>query len=659
MAIHYNGSAGETTQSVITGLPLTIALWAKGTVNTGELVVRLGAEDACILIAPNSEDGLLSASAIGSGKEESATFPTGLDATDWKHFAGVFTSATSRLAYTNGSAGTVSTADLSVEFNSTVTVGGDSSTSTYTDLTFAELAIWAAALTADEVASLAAGAQPTTIRPAALRFYWPAHFTSDAVAELMGGYSLAPSGSSWSVADNPPVLLANAPSFRARPVPTAPWQRLSHSRAVTILLAGEDITPYVEMKSVAIKDTGGTEVETASFSMRDPSALVTGPYALKALQIYADYGLPSQICLFAGYVMRVRTGFTAGGTEALYNVNAEGAKVLLHGGKPFATYWKGQTLATIITDIVTSSELDGYGFTVRAYDTTVGYWTITENETAAGNINRLCQENGWVWRVDWDYTIVIGPQSEDQAIFGLGQASLVDYYLVFPVENAEFEEDGAAITNAVQVVGGTVVSDDQVTTGTGTGSLTVFPLNYSPIYEIVSIEVDGTPVSWGTLGYHSCLERDALVNFALGYVEFCTAPGKGLSVEITWRYQFQYRQTFTDTASIAAYGITRWESLDAPWISDDTAAQALADSVFAERAMAPKRLNAEVRRLGLRAGQSVLVRFPALGLDWENLHLESIGTTLEVKSLQFKQSLRIGPKQQLSKSIREVTRRTF
>jgi hypothetical protein len=110
-----------------------------------------------------------------------AATSTGYSASVWNHAAAVFTSATSRAAYLNGAGKGTDATNLAptsidatgVGFLNVLTAAG------YFDGSIAEAAIWDVALTDADVAILATGASPLTVKPGSLVAYWP----------LIGAYS--------------------------------------------------------------------------------------------------------------------------------------------------------------------------------------------------------------------------------------------------------------------------------------------------------------------------------------------------------------------------------------------------------------------------------------------------------------------------------------
>jgi hypothetical protein len=107
----------------------------------------------------------------------SASTTSGYSQGVWQHAAGVIASSTSRTAYLNGgSAGTDTTSIQSPTGLNATTIGGRYSSNVigaFLDGLIAEVGIWNAALTAEEVASLAKGMTCDKVRPQSLVFYAP------------------------------------------------------------------------------------------------------------------------------------------------------------------------------------------------------------------------------------------------------------------------------------------------------------------------------------------------------------------------------------------------------------------------------------------------------------------------------------------------------
>lgn len=102
---------------------------------------------------------------------------TGISDGAWHAAVGKFTSAASVTAYTDGTAATTGTQNLTA-FPANLNRFGigallRSTEALFVDGQLAEVAIWGVALDAAEIVSLAKGFKPTRIRPQSLKFYAP------------------------------------------------------------------------------------------------------------------------------------------------------------------------------------------------------------------------------------------------------------------------------------------------------------------------------------------------------------------------------------------------------------------------------------------------------------------------------------------------------
>lgn len=639
------------TNSGIGSQPVTVAFWAVADNASDMVFIHIGDYGSGLLVGTDSS-GFIQGVADNGSPSAVASTTQKMDG-NLVHICVVFAYA-SRTLYINGLQDVQEVSNLSVSPSpGNIWVGNDAAEALLAgSLQISELCLWAAELSGAQILSLANGAPSLTVAAQSIVRYWPMVVPEESVKDVMVGAELTSYlGGTVKLGEFFPIT----PWFQNRqmlfpPVPMAPWLRLAPWYAVSYWLSGVDVSEYVDYRSVSIKDTGGIELETTGFTMRTPAT--TDPFEWRELQIFLDYGTVSQMCIFAGHVTRDSRTFSASGVEVFHDIKAEGFKTLLTRSKPFSTYWKDQTAQTIVEDLLTNGEVSG--FTVQATVQTVPYWTKDLTESVAKNIDRLCDEYNWRWRVTWEKVIVIGPEGEDVAPFGVCEASEADYFMLYPVEQAVRELDGASVTNAIFLTGG-VGNNSATETFTGDGTTTLFHLAVHPIASITSIKVDGVTKSWGTIGYHTCAERDVLVHFAGGYISCCTAPASGKPVEVIYTYNFPYTYEGDHAASQTYYGQTLWELVEAPWISDDTQAAEYVASIFANRAYSPTRLTTETRRAGLRAGQTLPCAFPSLGLDvGTNLHIESIGISLDEKRrLRF--SLRISPPdEKFSKAIAQT-----
>jgi hypothetical protein len=184
MAYSFDGSTqyfSTTTGSLFADLPITMACWFitsntttnQGLLNicdntTGGQGIRLNAQGA---VAGDPIRILSVGTATGS-----ADTTTGFTANTWTHACGVFASATSRTVYINGGSPGTNTTNSSGTGEDRLFQGvtrAASAFSNYFSGSLAEVGVWNAALTADEVLSLARGMSPSLIRPQNLTIYAP------------------------------------------------------------------------------------------------------------------------------------------------------------------------------------------------------------------------------------------------------------------------------------------------------------------------------------------------------------------------------------------------------------------------------------------------------------------------------------------------------
>ena len=164
---------------------LTLACWFwTGSTSSDQVLVayegEASAEGRYILAASGSSTGNKIAAQSGNASTvRVARTTTSFSTNTWQHAAAVHSGTSSRSAYLDGQGKATNTDTHSFTTNAEyVHIGaiyypGISVTSAYLNGRVAEAAIWNAALTDAEIASLAAGFTPDQIRPQSLQFYAP------------------------------------------------------------------------------------------------------------------------------------------------------------------------------------------------------------------------------------------------------------------------------------------------------------------------------------------------------------------------------------------------------------------------------------------------------------------------------------------------------
>ena len=109
-----------------------------------------------------------------SGNVEIVSTTSGYTVNTWHHACGVFTNSNSRTAYIDGGSSATGTLSSTPLFPSNaMQIGGFSTGIQYMNGRMAEVGIWSAALTEQEIKSLAAGMTCDKVRPQSLVFYAP------------------------------------------------------------------------------------------------------------------------------------------------------------------------------------------------------------------------------------------------------------------------------------------------------------------------------------------------------------------------------------------------------------------------------------------------------------------------------------------------------
>lgn len=204
----------------VTGVPLTLSCWARRDGNADSTGYCLAIRDAddekhffALLLYGNSPTPESVQAVTRGGNQPAQEAVTSLAWTvgTWHHVAAVFAADDDRRAYldggnkgTNATSRTPSGLDvIGLLLNPLPrTFGG---TNSALDTQIAHAAIHNVALTDAEIAALAAGAHPYSIRPANLVAFWPLSSKVDGANDIVGGYDLS---------ETAPVTGIRGPSLR-------------------------------------------------------------------------------------------------------------------------------------------------------------------------------------------------------------------------------------------------------------------------------------------------------------------------------------------------------------------------------------------------------------------------------------------------------------
>lgn len=181
MAYDFNGATQylSINSAVVSTPPMTFACWANPDAGTtSNVLMSLGSSSSIfpqVLLRLrwdlNTTEFSIRDDLNATGVATGPSFTAG----SWQHFCGVLTSTSSRTMYVNGTAGSTNTTTigaLTVDLTG-IAVAIRASPVLFYDGKLAEVGIWNAALTADEIASLSKGVSCDQIRPQSLVFSSP------------------------------------------------------------------------------------------------------------------------------------------------------------------------------------------------------------------------------------------------------------------------------------------------------------------------------------------------------------------------------------------------------------------------------------------------------------------------------------------------------
>ena len=191
----------------VTDYPFTLSAWANSNDDTiAQYVLSLGdlsePDDFFVVRFVGNQGGdPVEFLRVSSGSASNCQATSGYTANTWHHLCAVGSASNDVAMFIDGGNKGTSNDDRAANNWDGCRIGtsADSTPSSYMSGAIAHAAIWNAALTDAEVAALAAGADPRTIRPESLAAYWPLVRTDQ---DIVGGYDMtATNNPTW--ADGP------------------------------------------------------------------------------------------------------------------------------------------------------------------------------------------------------------------------------------------------------------------------------------------------------------------------------------------------------------------------------------------------------------------------------------------------------------------------
>jgi len=196
--------------AIASAAPLTFACWFRpsnvaGATSKTLMAMDDGTATNLFLLRSVGSTGTVSAITSDSGGSSASTTAATQSDNTWGHCGAVFASATSRIAYLNGVAATEETTSRTPSGLSGTFIGVVAGIQ-FADGDIGEAAIWSTALTATEMARLAAGAMPSLVQPSSLLGYWRIGGSASPEPEYFGLTGLTLSNAPTAATAVPPIV---------------------------------------------------------------------------------------------------------------------------------------------------------------------------------------------------------------------------------------------------------------------------------------------------------------------------------------------------------------------------------------------------------------------------------------------------------------------
>ena len=193
MAITSNGSTiyFQATPETMFSYPFTINFWgrlASGGVKSNFVTLHNTSDSYRFAIFTNTSDQLTLSAVDSGGNTDTSATTTSVITNTWFMGTGVFTSATSRTIYLNGTDATTGTTSRTPTTPTRILLFADYTGAVSVNCSgiIGEVAVWDAALTSSDVASLYTTAKASLIRPSNLQIYYPLFRTATAIVNVTG-----------------------------------------------------------------------------------------------------------------------------------------------------------------------------------------------------------------------------------------------------------------------------------------------------------------------------------------------------------------------------------------------------------------------------------------------------------------------------------------
>lgn len=382
--------------------------------------------------------------------------------------------------------------------------------------------------------------------------------------------------------------------------------------SLTMTVDGNSVVDEVKDGYVRIMSKLGQRVDTCKFTLEDPAVAPNDWDEVVISSGGTKY--------FGGYITDYDEFRDKEKSLKLqYKISASDYSVLFEKVIVKAEYLD-KTDQYIIQDIVSdNSQLSAFNTTdnVAAIET----WDRVRfnRKTFFEVMDQLADAANAYWYVDFDKNIIFKAVEDISPPFDLSDDP--DLATTMPYDNLTVFKDGSNAVNRVEVVGGSGLSDDEVTylAGTGKDARIILPFKYQ---EPTTNTAIGVARNDGTEGSPSWTD----MTVAVGYIDDLSTTDTVLyyyqekvleqtdswpelpnALRLTGRYEYPVRVLRDDAASVTHYGrYLDGKLVDTSLVSKDTA-QLAAAAYLAKYALGTTAISLTTQEPGLLSGQVVRV----------------------------------------------------
>lgn len=293
-------------------------------------------------------------------------------------------------------------------------------------------------------------------------------------------------------------------------------------------------------------------------------------------------------------------------------------------------HYQGQTAGAIVQDILTRYCPE---FTAGTIDQGITIENISfDYKFPSDCLKTLANLCGNDWYVDYDKRVHFIATENNLAPFNFDNPA--NY------TSLRVDIDLSQLRNRVYLRGGTMLSDNQTETFTGTGSQAIFYTRYRPRAALINgqeklvITVNGQAKSVGINGITDPATVDVIVSYDDKTFTFRTPPANGDVVAITYRYEMPILVCVDDLSSQTVFGVYEHVLTDSG-IKDRETAYRMAQAELAQYANPLVTAQATTYRDNLRSGQVITVTDALRGINQQFLITRVTARTIDGQTLIY------------------------